>query len=54
VRMANLMVDVNGQQVQLSAPPFVEHGTMYVRWDLFRDPHGHKAALSGDTLSLAA
>lgn len=52
VQMANSTVDVNGQQVTLSAPPFVENDTMYVPWDFFHAAYGYKAEMNGDTLSI--
>lgn len=45
-------VDVNGQKVQLSAPPIIDSDRMYVPWDFFRDAYGYKASMEGDTLHI--
>lgn len=52
VQMMNPAVDVNGTVVNISAPPVVEDGKMYVPWDFFRDCYGYKAAMDGDTLTI--
>lgn len=52
VQDGNSTVDVNGQQVNLSASPYVENGTMYVPWDFFHDAYGYKANMEGDTLNI--
>ena len=45
-------VDVNGQKVELSAPPYVEGDKMYVPWDFFRDVYGYKANMEGEKLTV--
>jgi len=52
VQMMNNAVDVNGTQVNLSAPPMVENDTMYVPWDFFRDSYGYKSSMDGGTLNI--
>lgn len=52
VQMMNAAVDVNGKGVNISAPPVVEDGKMYVPWDFFRDCYGYKASMDGDTLTI--
>ena len=46
-------VDVNGQQVQLSAEPYVENDRMYVPWDFFRNVYGYKTNMEGDRLTVS-
>ena len=46
-------VDVNGQTVQLSAPPYVEGDKMYVPWDFFHDVYGYKANMEGEKLTVS-
>jgi len=46
-------VDVNGQNVLLSAPPYVEADRMYVPWDFFHDVYGYKADLEGEKLTVS-
>jgi hypothetical protein len=46
-------VDVNGQNVKLSAPPYLEGDRIYVPWDFFNDVYGYKADMNAGRLSIS-
>ena len=52
IPMAEENIDVSGQAVQLSAPPFVEDDQMFVPFDFFRDAYGYNVSLAGDTMNI--
>ena len=52
VQEGNPTVDVNGTQVNLSAPPKIENNIVWVPWDFFRDAYGYKASMENGTLNV--
>lgn len=45
-------VNVNGQKILISQPPYVENDKMYVPWDFFHDAYGYKADMEEGVLSV--
>ena len=51
-QMAADTADVNGQTVQLSAPPYVDGGELYVPADFYHAAYGYTVTANGGDVSI--